>query len=326
MNLLKYLAICASVVVVTGCQLASEDQTPSKYCPVPNLVLPKASSQKDSPSNSLGTIDLRFMSPDTIPSKLRDAEPSDLVMISPEMQKNKSAMESIGAAKKVRFCMVARDLLMTRKVLDARIGTPHVFAVLPEAPEAIKGVFGRTSPRIEHYMKANVERFQNLSHVSICSDEKKSFRDTVMNEIRSGKSGDMFILVGHNDDGFIRGPDGTGVSVKDINDECHHNSRPAIILSCSTIRYSQQLVNGFVTPRDLEFDEMAYALKLTESQLTGRRSATLREFATSLSTSFEKLKENKRQKVVVILTVVGTAIIISTYEIECQDNDPGCVG
>ncbi len=264
------------------------------------------------------SFDLRREGTERLGARLSEAKAHDLLIISSDTTKSERAMASI-ANSKARFCMVAdRSPVAAQTLLEAPVGAPKIFAVVPSDGESIRRVFGATGPAAEKYMKANVERFGALEHVTVVSTKGPvPFREQVIHEIDSGDRGSLFVLVAHNEEGKVMGPDGTAVTLKEINDELRRVMRPGLILSCRTMQEAKAFANSLVTTRALEFDEVAKALQGTRTKLAGTAAPNYSDYLLTLVDAFEAPAQQRKR--VMVAGVAGSLLLaLVSYELDCS--------
>ncbi|MGO8670194.1 MAG: hypothetical protein ACLQVD_02335 [Capsulimonadaceae bacterium] len=174
-------------------------------------------------------------------------------------------------------------------------------------------------------MKKNALLFSRLDQASLLEDTgNQPFRDSLFARIHSNASS-LLVLIGHSENGNLKGPDGSTVALKEINDECNKSSRPAIILSCSTVEHSSQIVNGVVTPRNIEFDEVAEALRYVQGKVGASNDATVQDFISHLSVGLQESEQRRHTKLVVVVSFTGAlAMTVAVYDADCKNGNLPC--
>lgn len=131
----------------------------------------------------------------------------------------------------------------------------------------------------------------------------------------------MLIIVGHNEakqggnERVLRCPDGSMISLSKISKLSEENTSPCLILSCETI--NEYGINGIVTTKRLEFDEMAKALKKTQLKIGSfipPPPPTVKDYLKELEIAFQESKSKlMRNTKLVVLGSSGAIIVVGFF-------------
>jgi hypothetical protein len=213
---------------------------------------------------------------------------------------------------------------LIKDVLSRPIEEIEYIPIIPIGKDEIESVFGSKYSRDESILSSiNSLMSETDMKYSFLRNTKrletidgKSQADALLERIStSSNSKKVHILIGHNEDGFIRFTDNSSLSIEDVTKISHENSSAFLLLSCETLEYAtrQNLDNSVLTTRRLEYSDVFDALMFLEEGFLVRESDyNFNDVIGVIEMGINGLnvQQNLRRK-----------IVVTTVELFCYDNE-----
>jgi hypothetical protein len=213
------------------------------------------------------------------------------------------------------------------KYLGRKVRKIRFVVLLPSDAIGVKNVWGNGLPgkgiqASVRYMDTIQPMFRELKSCRILDNTMKdSALPSLRAEIEKAEKDELLVVVGHNEGGEIKCPDGSTIKLSEVNHK-FSNGKLGIVLTCNSMKYPRGAGDvALVTTRDLELDEIAMVADALESwDPAVEKDGTTKEVYKSLRWTLIKLqiamdtirgmehKKDVRVRAIVTLGVGGATI------------------
>jgi hypothetical protein len=134
------------------------------------------------------------------------------------------------------------------------------------------------------------------------------------------------VVVGHNESGVLKLPDGTSVAIADLASASTNSGRPVLVLSCDTAAVDVRAA-GFVTTRPLYFNEIATALKAALTPQRGAKGTTVGGFVRDINIGLASSeKDGSRTRIIAAVALIGAGLLAAVVigELLCDQQQRRC--
>jgi hypothetical protein len=141
-----------------------------------------------------------------------------------------------------------------------------VIISLPNGRDAVKKYFGLTSDEIleplldqMHRVRETMAQGHNAIFFENDMPATSNYREQLLTEVQR-RNGGVLVFIGHNENGDLKFPDGSSISITELSnraDQCHVTP---IILSCQTIDGFNSGDTGIISTKSVQFEELADAM------------------------------------------------------------------
>ncbi len=261
--------------------------------------------------------------------KLREASPTTLIVVDDGILNNKSALDTLktSPARLVFHSNSGAHRTMPTILEQPILGSPEIIALLPNDANGVQKVFGKINdPAIVNTTLNQMERtkttlntLENFQLSIETSRENTSIAKQIELEA-SSKENDMLIIIGHNDNGVLKAPDGSSVNINNVFKLLKESKRPALILSCETINKSLS-PDGVMTTRRLKFEEIAAALKMVDVKIGDYVEPKLSDYIVELENGLRSSEVNTGKASKVILSIALGTLVVLVVVLVVDDGD-----
>lgn len=252
----------------------------------------------------------------------------DLIVISDNTLLNKPLIGEIKKAKTPLIFTLGDNSVASRakaqNMLMRKFESISTVAVLPQDAASISRVWNKkiTSKTALTQMKRAKAQFNRIHNAKVISGtEAVSFKAQILHEIASGSENELFILVGHNENGFIKGPDGTQLALQEFTQALSRHKRQGLLLSCETMSTGPVFGPAMLTTNRLLPEQVAMALHATQASLISYSHPTFSDFFVEYGKAVNAGAPAGQQHTKVIAVVVGAAILVTAAVIASDDDD-----
>jgi hypothetical protein len=310
--------------------LKGSTTSPSIQQSTNNPLIKRAIYFKQTKGSSGRTIDLSTAMTSSLKStksKLYNAKLSDLILISDETISNTYLMQELKKVKSPLIITVGdnsdKSRAITQAMLGAKFDNISTLAVMPQDLVSIKNVWNKDVPAKEalSQMKRAYKRFSEINNTKIIDRPgKMPFKNQVKKEIESGSKNQLFILVGHSENGLVRGPDGSYISLKEVSTLLIQNERPGLVLSCETAFSSHSVGPSLVTTNRLLPEQVAEALEGVHNRLQAYENPSFSDFLIEFGNAVHYGSPSDQRNLKILIGVVGVGVVTVTI-IEVSNSD-----
>jgi hypothetical protein len=254
---------------------------------------------------------------------LQTAKKSDIVVIDSTRLVDTDFTSALEQGAALFSIAATRASESVPSILAAPMGQPEVIIAIPTTAVGVQKSFGSSisvNQAQVRYMQDMHRRFSDLKHRLLLTESAGGTQISrqVLERARR-RSRDAFVLVAHSVQGVMRFPDGSFLSVKDLY-ETLGARRPAIIISCDTIRAPDAPVSTILTNRQLDFRDIARALKAIEGPVARNSQMALGSVLLILGENMPNRVGSTGRAVKVIGVLVGSVLVVALlFTWECDD-------
>lgn len=283
----------------------------------------------DISSPQAGCIDLRGSVNAARMSDLQSAPPGKLVVVDKEALRNPVLVDSL-AKSRTHLCFASpREVRVIEALLAAEVKQPKFFVLLPNHPNEIRAVWNLPHEQdvtlIARQMSKARPEWEKLVDATILGGQPKkteSISDALRQAIPQRDSdSNLIVIFGHNEDGVIRCPDGSTITVLEIQRLAEKRQSTAIVLSCDTINVVPD-GQGILTTKRLQFDETAKVLQIAQARLAGQPGHSMGAFLNEVEGAFGTVAtEATRRAIKLSIGVSGTILTVVAVVLSSDDED-----
>lgn len=219
------------------------------------------------------------------------------------------------------FARVAEE--GTRALSDFRElseGTHSILVSAPRTEETFAAIFGK-SPKARDLSDVTTGIEKILSIATDATPREIESSEDLIRHIQTTDN-NFITIVGHNEDGYLRMPDGSSVKIEELSNYCMDSRRKCIFLSCNSAEYvppSSASASGINT--DISYYDAALVLEALTKKISGRKQSSymmMDAFLRHEAASQARLASASRRisKIASPIVVGGGGIGMVTYGVD----------
>lgn len=137
--------------------------------------------------------------------------------------------------------------------LTSSFDRTRILLVAPLDSEGVTRMYKNDLTRTEtegikaHFKRAKDALTGLTNLVLLESSSSKPIREVLLSKIHEAKEGELFIIIAHNDDGVLKFPDGTSLSIGDLAQSAKTENKQAMVISCDTINHLPKEITGIAS-------------------------------------------------------------------------------
>lgn len=288
--------------------------------------LPKSRLSQALPSSESSIIDFTVgnLKPST-EYRIAHSTSSDFILIDSASINKESSFRALQRSKATIVLRTEQGRNAANHLLEQEILGVDVLATIPEDAHGVNLMYnsdtGKFPQVVNHYAKVSAD-LKQISGVKVISKRPNSSKINaiLLNEAKSKEHKNrMFIIIGHNEEGKLRLPDGSNISVSELVNASSESGRPILILSCETL-HSNIYQSGFVTTRALFFDEIVKAMHYATAQ---SHPKTVAQVIRNINEGFVPASTSGKNYTITAVTFAGGSVILATVY---ANTSPDCKG
>ncbi len=300
----------ASTLLIVQIGLAPAQAQTGAYCPiVPQTQRPSADVFKgEEVLDMTGSASRR-----STRLRVANASASTLVFIDSDVTRDQAALSALRKSKAQIVLKTDAGPSAARALLTHRIGSVSVLATIPQDAAGVAATYRPETVKIPGVLaeyKSAGQRLSALPNGLVVSSAttKQTIRQRLLAEAGARQTADLLVVVGHNQDGLLKLPDGSSLQLDELARTSEKSGRPVLVLSCETVSADIHAA-GFVTTRPLYFDEIGGALN---AALLGKANhGTVGEFVRSMNVALAaEGSDGRRAKIIAAVAVIGSTVLV----------------
>ena len=246
--------------------------------------------------------------------RVENADPATLVFIDGGTTRDDAALASLRKSKANIVLKTNSGATSAQAALKTPISSSAVVAALPQDAAGVAAMYRPETakyPAVLAEYQSAIQRFTKLPNTTILTTRTagRSIRQQLLAEASAAQKRSLLIVVGHNENGVLKLPDASRVTLDELAQASANSGRPILVLSCDTIN-TNVATAGFVTTRPLYFDEIATALQRVAVSKPNEQSVG--DFVRSVNVALASPsgQANKKQILTAVAVVGGSVLVM----------------
>jgi len=215
-------------------------------------------------------------------------------------------------------------------VYSSFIKTKVVFTA-PATESAAKEMFGKDLPQsiltgiVAHFGRAKqiLAEQQNVEFLE--RPTQRPIRDTVLEKLAAIGTNVLFVVVGHNENGHLKFPDGTGLAIDELASKASSMMKMCMIISCETASSLPKDFTGVASVAPLDPEAVADGILQAQKAVVDNKGLYLGDYFHAIQSGMlsAELSKERRSKLMLSFTagsVVALAVPVVIYNLKQDKN------